>query len=294
MKLPIILIMLLLRRHLDARQALDLAPFWRKFFSRFPAPAKGLTQWLPVLVVLLAAGGLFVLDLLAARTGFSWLLLACALAFLLLFGGVPAWRAPMQAYGEAWRRGDMQAAWHHVRHLLPPERRGEALAPDRLHALLSRELVYAIFSRYFLLISAFALGGSGLVLLVAGLQVLRDHFPAQPVRHHAQSLLAWLEWIPVRLLALTFALAGDFGGWLAHGRSRSLGLAESARAVLNRSAEGALRSFELDSARLGMTRIQDWPEYGERSLLATRDLLNRSLYLWIGLLSLLAIGGYLS
>ena len=52
------------------------------------------------------------------------------------------WQETLKAYAEAWQRGDFQAAWHHVRHLVPATRQGLANEPGHLHVTLaSRFLV---------------------------------------------------------------------------------------------------------------------------------------------------------
>lgn len=57
------------------------------------------------------------------------------------------------------------------------------------------------------------------------------------------------------------------------------------------SANGSLTGYALDPARFSQIHPDEWASFGERSLSAVRDLLNRSMLVWICLLALLVIAG---
>lgn len=293
MRLLVILLVWLMRRQLDARQTWDLDAGLRKRLAAFSASHGSGLRYAAFLLLGLFTGLAFLLDHALSARDWYFPLFVFDAALLLVLCGLPGWREPLLAYGEAWRRGDMQAAWHHVRHLLPADRRGEALAPERLHTLLTRQLILKVFERYFLVIFYYILLGMAGVLLVRGLQLIRDAVPDGRARQRSATFLYGLEWVPVRLLSATFALAGDFSGWMGKGGRASLALGEATAQVLVRAADGALRELALDAMGIGIQHPARWPDYGARSLQATRSLLNRSLMVWIALLALITIVGYI-
>ncbi|TVP58775.1 MAG: histidine kinase [Halomonadaceae bacterium] len=294
MRLLVILLAWVLRRQLDARGLLEPDKWQQNLLAKAPGDDRGpRAVFLVVLVYigLVLLAGLFSWGL-GGVTGGLWASLA-ALLLLLLASGMPAWRQPLKAYGEAWARGDMQAAWHHVNHLLPVERRGESLAPERLHLILAQSLINATFERYFLPIFWYAvLGPAGLVLVVGAL-ALSQHYPGNAVRRLFSQLVTVLAWLPARALSFSFGIAGDLSGWLHEQRRDQHVPGERRPAWLLRGASGALSSFALDPRRFERTHPEAWQDYGRRSLLAVRDLLNRSMLVWITALAVLAIMGWL-
>ena len=69
------------------------------------------------------------------------------------------------------------------------------------------------------------------------------------------------------------------------------GAERAVESELMRAASGALTSFALEPSRFAEQHPAEWPDYGRRSMLAIRGLLNRSMMLWVGILALMAIGG---
>lgn len=294
MRLLVILLAWALRRQLDARGLLEPDRWQQSLLAKAPGDDRGPRA--VILVVLVYAGLVLLAALfswgLGGITGGLWASLA-ALVLMLLASGLPAWRQPLKAYSEAWARGDMQGAWHHVHHLLPVERRSESLAPEKLHLVLAQSLINATFERYFLPIFWYALLGPAGLVLVLGALALSQHYPGSGVRRLFSRLLTVLAWVPARALSFSFGIAGDLSGWLHEQRRDQQVPGERRPAWLLRGASGALSSFALDPQRFERTHPEAWPDYGRRSLLAVRDLLNRSMLVWIAALAILAIMGWL-
>lgn len=57
------------------------------------------------------------------------------------------------------------------------------------------------------------------------------------------------------------------------------------------SANGSLTGYALDPNRFSQMHPEEWADFGGRSLSAIRDLLNRSMLVWICALALLVIFG---
>jgi len=223
----------------------------------------------------------------------GWRMAAYPLEFLVLvvLMGTPGWRQVLRAYAEAWHRGDMQSAWHHVKDLLPADERGAAVSPEAMHLSLSKALMVSVFQRFFLVAFWYVVGGIGLAVLARGLVALAEQWPQAPARPRFAKMSDLAGWIPARLLSLTFGIAGDLAGWLRETRQTLTGISKKAGEVLMISANGSLTGYALDPARFSRIHPDEWTAFGGRSLRAVRDLLNRSMLVWICILALLVISG---
>lgn len=115
-------------------------------------------------------------------------------------------KAALGPFRDAWRRGDEQAALHVAE-------RDLGLAADDPRDLLVRvqgnlvwqayQSFFAVIFWYFLLGPAAALGYRLLALSAAN-----SHQPA--LKERAAQLRHAMDWLPVRVLALSFALVGNF------------------------------------------------------------------------------------
>ena len=296
MRLLVILLAWVLRRQLDVRHYMEPDGWQRRLIRRLAGAGSGRTGVQLYLVQSLYVLGVIVVALgtwgLGGWMGGLWAT-AIALAMLLCATGMPGWREPLALYSEAWNRGDMQSAWHHVSHLLPTERRGEALSPDSLHLQLAESLINTTFERYFLPIFWYAVLGPAGLLLMLGALAIRRHHPTAAVQELFERWVELLAWVPARLLGFSFGIAGDLSGWLQEQKAEARVPGERRPALLLRAANGALSSYALDPRRFEHLHPDSWQEYGGRSLAAVRDLLNRSMLVWIAVLALLAIMGLL-
>lgn len=293
MELIVFLIAYAVRRRLDS---LDLVPgdeLWRRWFHKGSRVRAGHESDLVVGLALVLVPTLLlgVVEYLLRVSG--WQMAGYPLEFLVLvlLMGTPGWRQLLTAYADAWQRGDMQAAWHHVKDRLPAEERGAALSPEAMHLSLSRALMVAVFRRFFLVAFWYVVGGVALAVLARGLVALADQWPQAAARPRYARLAEWAGWIPARLLALTFGIAGDLAGWLREVGTTLSGVSRKTGDLLMISANGSLTGYALDPARFSRIHPDEWTSFGGRSLTAIRDLLNRSMLVWICLLALLVISG---
>jgi AmpE protein len=149
----------------------------------------------------------------------------------------------------------------------------------------------AVFQRFFLVAFWYVVGGIGLAILVRGLVALAQQWPQAAARPRYLKACEWFGWIPVRLLSITFGIAGDLSGWLAEARPVITGISKKTSEVLMISANGSLTGYALDPGRFSRVHPDEWASFGGRSLSAVRGLLNRSMLVWICVLALLVIAG---
>lgn len=293
MVLVIFLLAYLVRRRLDAANRWPAEPVWRDCFRRGQVTRPGQEERLVpgLLLVAALAFGAAALEYLFRRYGLSLLFYPLEFAGLLFLMGAPGWNPALEAYARAWSRGDMQAAWRHIHNLLPAEERGAAVSPETMHLALCKAMLMQVFNRFFLVAFWFVAGGLPLAILARGLVALAEHWPQAAARPGFARLSGYAAWLPVRLLSLTFGIAGDLGGWLRVARKHGLMTWRDTAEVLMLSANGALTGFALDPARFSALHPDNWPRFADTSLAAVRGLLNRAMLVWLCLLALLVIAG---
>lgn len=293
MILVVFLIAYLVRRRLDSLNAVSSDELWRRWFHQGSVVKAGDESGVLNGLVLVAVPALLVALCVYILALYGWRVAAYPLEILVLvlMMGTPGWRQSVEPYAEAWQRGDMQAAWHHIQERLPASERGAAASPEVMHLSLSRALMLAVFQRFFLIAFWYVVGGIGLAILVRGLVALAEQWPQAAARPRYLKACEWINWIPVRLLSVTFGIAGDLSGWLGEARAAMAGFTKKTPEVLMISANGSLTGYALDPARFSQIHPDEWASFGGNSLSAIRDLLNRSMLVWICLLALLVIAG---
>ncbi len=197
--------------------------------------------------------------------------------------------AEVEAYLDAWQRGDEESAgWYAGEFLggIPPED-----GRDLTRALMEQILV-EVHERLLAVIFWFlVLGPAGAVLyrLIALLhqQAEGRAHPAAELAGHLHTLFAWL---PVRLAALSFALSGSFVDAIAAWRDYANRWFDHNRGVLVASGFGALRINPLPPPQPAPL---SWPEENQK-VADTLSLARRTVWLALALLALLTLGGWTS
>ncbi|HET8849755.1 MAG TPA: histidine kinase [Marinobacter sp.] len=295
MTLVAFLLAYVIRRRLDSGNRLSGDRLWRVWFQRYAVAGAGEETSLRggVIKVVIPALALALLVYLAGAWGLRAALFPLEVFVLVGLMGAPGWKVPLALYSDAWHRGDMQAAWRHIEQQLPAEERGAALSPEAMHLTLSRTLMTSVFERFFLVAFWYFAGGIALAFLARGLVALADHWPQAGARPGFRRWANLAAWLPVRLLACTFGLAGDLAGWSRDIKRVLPGFGKSVPFVLSVAANGSLTGYALDPRRFSTLHPDEWPSFGGRSLTAIRDLLNRSMLVWICAAALLVIAGVL-
>lgn len=293
MILVVFLVAYVVRRRLDSLNVISGDAIWRRWFHHGSRVKPGHESGILIGLFLVLVPALLVALSLSALASYGWRIISypVEILVLVLLMGMPGWRTALTSYVRSWQRGDMQGAWHHIQDRLPADDRGAAASPNIMHLSLSRALMMAVFQRFFLVAFWYAVGGIGLALFVRGLVALAEQWPQAAARPRYLRACEWVNWIPVRLLSLTFGIAGDLSGWLGEARTILTGIGRKTSDVLMISANGSLTGYALDPERFFRVQPDDWASFGEQSLSAVRDLLNRSMLVWICTLAVLIISG---
>lgn len=271
------LIALALRQLWGAEAWLHRDHWWRDWRQR--VMGFGLLPWLQLL---LAVGlplllALLVLDVLRPLLfGLPWII-AAALALLYAFGRGD-FHARIARYCDFCERGNREGAWLYLReelHAGDPREVDPGLEPEQLHRQLQASLYYDGFQRWFAVVFWFVLLGPVAALGYRLLQLYRE---AEGEQGPALTLLFLLDWVPVRLLLLTFTLAGDFV------RSRD----ELVAALFDSWADSRTLLLTVGSAAAG-TDPDTSTSREAAEVKALAGLMTRSGVVWVVLIAVLAI-----
>ncbi|WP_263142147.1 regulatory signaling modulator protein AmpE [Pseudomonas sp. RIT-PI-AD] len=155
-----------------------------------------------LLPVLLLAALLLVLQPLA----YGWLALPVHLLVMIYSLGRGDVLAELGAFRDAWRRGDGEAAYRVA------ERDLGLQAEDQADLLGGAQayLLWHGYQRFFAVIFWYALLGPTVALGYRLLALTVEHATEPALQARAQQWRHALDWLPVRVLAASFALVGDF------------------------------------------------------------------------------------
>ncbi|KNX80050.1 membrane protein [Pseudomonas sp. 250J] len=115
-------------------------------------------------------------------------------------------KAALGPFRDAWRRGDDQAALHVAE-------RDLGLAADDAQSLITRvqgHLLWQAYQSFFAVIFWYFLLGPGAALAYRLLALTMDHSRQPALQTLAGQLRHAMDWLPVRVMTVSFALVGNF------------------------------------------------------------------------------------
>ncbi|SDS63479.1 AmpE protein [Halopseudomonas litoralis] len=179
---------------------------------------------------------------------------------------------------------DFMAAWHHddlAAAGLVAEQQLDVRAgqPDLLPALIRTKIVATSLQDYFVPAFWYLLLGP-LGALAWRLLLLSSQHDSLPAARSAAMLAHALEWIPARLLGLSFALVGQFDSTLRTLRSLATDWELGGGELAARCAQAALPETELEPISV--------PE-PNNILTATRQLMIRAILTWAVVIAFLSM-----
>ncbi|MBM95608.1 MAG: hypothetical protein CMI09_07155 [Oceanospirillaceae bacterium] len=257
---------------------------WARFWG-FPAGIGKAWQWSRfVLVVLFPTAvtgvGFYYLQ------GYFWGLPAAVLEILLLFYILShsSISRELKKYRQDLERGDIQAAYHWAESCLAVPEVSLVNDCDSLNQQVIRAVLYRWFQYFFLMVFWYWLTDVyGLVLAWMTLQY-SQHEVSQGKKSAA---LYWLEWMPVRLLGLSYCLSGNMSSGLPVWRKLFWNIGCGSERVLSMIGR---QSLKLDAnKRIRMSGYQRASE----ELDSWQMLHIRSMSVWMVVIAGMTISGWL-
>ncbi len=188
----------------------------------------------------------------------------------------------LRLYLNSWLRGDLEGAYRHGQSFSAELCESGADNVLELHNSVRRAVLYQGFERWFAVVFWFFLLGPVAALVYRLLFILaKDSQTAQAERDQANTLLFYLEWLPVRLLGLAFGLVGYFEGCFASLRHQGNNTAPAIE-LLDELAKGALPSYVQE----GQVDGEQFVKSAAEELSAIQHLLSRSLVCWISVIAI--------
>lgn len=211
---------------------------------------------IPVGVTLFAVGipvlGVLIISVLCADLWYGTLALLINVPVLLFTLGRGDFSQHVAAYLNAWRRGDLEAAYFEAAYFRGECHPSEAQSWQQLHYEVFRGVAYRGFERLFApLFWFFVLGPAG-ALGYRLLYLIRDHQceldysehgltqEASHALNNVDSVIYLLEWLPVRILSFSMSLAGNFTGSFQWWQEYLLDCNFSTDKILEKSAAAAI------------------------------------------------------
>ena len=267
MSFVVLLLAILVEKFSALRQRLQCDGGWVRELNKLEASPKLAKNpwWVLIILILLPVILLGLLLVVLDPVAYGLLALPVHLVVLIFSLGRGDLLADLGPFRDAWRRGDLQAAAHVAeRDISVRAENGEQLLEHVQAHLLwqAYQSFFAVIFWYFLLGPVAALSYRLLALAV-------EHGKNPELVEHAQQMRHAFDWLPVRLLAASFALVGNF-------------------AAVSRVMLHELLSWEISAAQLinkagcaaaELAPPQTGPE-GVSSLDALWELLRRAAVVW--------------
>ncbi|MFK7865149.1 MAG: regulatory signaling modulator protein AmpE [Pseudohongiellaceae bacterium] len=197
-----------------------------------------------------------------------------------------------------WREADYEGAKLYLGEELKGGELDDIKDPSELLDYFSKKLIYRCFEKMFVMFFWYMVAGPAAVLLSYISYQMRDsHGKDQDPRlvKMVAVSIGILEWIPMRLLALTFSLAGNFVQCFETVKETfwNFSLDHDNAELLYSYSGCALAGFtELkDEAKVGLSEQEMDTVNGASRVAALQALLERSQAIWLVVLALITVFG---
>ena len=184
----------------------------------------------------------------------------------------------IEFYLDSRRLGDEDEALHYAGLLTE---RAASTSPDQQTSDVTRAILHIANERIFAVIFWFVIfGPAGAMLYRLTTNLSKQEGIGDSLSAVALLFQALLTWVPARMLAIGYALTGHFDGALQAYRTRPY------------ESDLALDNYDV-LVNTGMGALRDQEASDElSSIISARNLVMRSILIWIAVLALLTLGGW--
>jgi AmpE protein len=231
------------------------------------------------LILILPISSVLIIQLLLLDFLFGIPYFAFGVVVLLYSLGPACLSSDIEAYLDARSLGDDDEALHYAGALTE---RAASTVPDQQSSDVTRAILFVANERIFSVLFWFVILGPIGAVIFRLLTTISKRDELDTMTRYAIASQGIVNWIPSRLLAASYTLTGHFDGAFKAFQSRphESNIAQSNYDVLVTTGLGALRGQEVTDEI--------------SSIKAARDLVMRAIMVWIAMLALLTLGGWLS
>jgi len=264
-------------RHLHDLRDLSWFEYYTNAVTRFIKTSNGVIQIIAVLLIpilIIATIQYLLSDLLLGLLSLLFGILVFAYCL-----GPACLSSDIEYYLDARRLGDDDEALHYAGMLTE---RAASIAPDQQTNDVTRAIFHVANERIFAVIFWFVIiGPVGAILYRLTTNLSKQDGLGDSLAAVAILFQAVLTWVPARMLAVGYALTGHFDGALQAYRNRPY------------EPDLALENYDV-LVNTGMGALRDHEATDEiSSIISARNLVMRSILIWIAVLALLTLGGWL-
>ena len=193
----------------------------------------------------------------------------------------------IQRYLSSWNHGNFESAYEQALQIGNFEPSDEISDHISLHQHVRSAILYGGFERWFSVVFWFLLlGPAGAIFYRLTYLCSRNDILATPDRQFALQIMYFLDWIPVRLLAICFSLTGNFVNSFNH-CWRIIFEPVATIKVLESCSLAAISSS--DEQKSYPEDQQQFIKYGREELLALQSLLSRSIVCWLVIIAVITL-----
>lgn len=206
MSFLVLLLVLWVEKFSALRQRLQRDGFFLTELARLERRRKADPWWVLSILVLLPVAVLALLLHVLEPVAYGLLALPVHLLVLIYSLGRGDAKAALGPFRDAWRRGDEQAAVHVAE-------RDLGVTADDSQSLIQKvqgHLLWQAYQSFFAVIFWYVLLGPAAALAYRLLALTGERASNPAVQERARQLRHAFDWAPVRMLAASFALVGNF------------------------------------------------------------------------------------
>ncbi|MGX5220776.1 regulatory signaling modulator protein AmpE [Pseudomonas segetis] len=210
MNFLVLLLVLWVEKFSSWRSAVQQDGPWLRLLAKVERNKKQLASpWLTLVGMLALPLVILALVLTVLSTvAYGWLALPVHLLVVVYsLGRGDLWVA-LGPFRDSWRRSDSESAYLVARRDLGID----AQAPDALLTDVQQYLVWQAYQSFFAVIFWYALLGPLVALAYRLLALIEEHSQQAALQARASQLRHAFDWLPARLLCVSFGLVGNFVG----------------------------------------------------------------------------------